>query len=208
MRTLASAQIADILDEVNYRGQVMTADVGPLGPGMRTVGRARTVQFAPSEDVGDNPYDDMIDFIDSIERDEVVVIATGCNPATAYWGELFSAAAKGRGAAGVICDSFTRDRSKVLALDFPVFCAGTRPVDYRARMRVVDTQHTVMCAGVRISPGDLVVADDDGIVAVPASIIDDVLPRAESRLRTEGSVLTDLVNGVPLRAVWQRYRVL
>ncbi|NUR84098.1 MAG: RraA family protein, partial [Nonomuraea sp.] len=138
----------------------------------------------------------------------VIVVATGGSARSAYWGELFSAAAKGRGAAGMVCDGYARDRAKVLALDFPVFALGTRPIDYRARMRVVAVQEPVTCAGVRVVPGDLVVAEDDGIVAVPGTVEAEVVSAANARARAESDVLTDLLAGASLREVWQRHRIL
>ncbi|MFI7687424.1 hypothetical protein ACIBQ6_00050 [Nonomuraea sp. NPDC049655] len=110
---------------------------------------------------------------------------------SACWGELFSAAAKGRGAAGVVCDGYVRDRAKILDLDFPVFALGTRPVDYRARMRVAAVQEPVTCGGVLITPGDPVPAEDDGVVAVPRARDRHQRPRQHvrrdhERLPTEG----------------------
>lgn len=205
---VAAAQVSDSLDEAGARGQVLDASIRPLRDGMRAVGRARTVRFAAAEEAGEDPYDDMIEFIDSVRPGEVVVIAAGGSSRSAYWGELFSAAAIGRGAAGLVCDGYARDRAKVLALGFPVFALGTRPIDYRARMRVVATQTPVTCGGVRIAAGDLMVAEDDGIVAVPRHLEPDVVARANARIATESDVLADLLGGAGLREVWQRYRVL
>ncbi|MFI6321177.1 RraA family protein [Nonomuraea sp. NPDC050556] len=206
--TVTAAQVSDSLDALGRRHQVLDAAIRPLRAGMRAVGLARTVQFAPAEEAGGDPYDDMIAFIDSIRAGDVVVIATGGSGRSAYWGELFSAAAKGRGAVGVLVDSFARDRGKVLDLDFPVFCTGTLPVDYRARMRVVATQRPVSCGGVVIHPGDLVIAEDDGVVAVPQDVEAKVVSLANARAATENDVLADLLAGASLREVWTRYRVL
>ncbi|WP_327087966.1 RraA family protein [Nonomuraea sp. NBC_01738] len=205
---VTAAQVSDSLDESGLRHQVLDAGIRPLAQGMRAVGPARTVQFAPTIKAGPDPYDDMIEFIDSIRPGEVIVISSGDFGRSAYWGELFSAAAKGRGASGVVCDSFARDRAKVLDLDFPVFCRGTRPIDYRARMRVVATQTPVLCGGVVISPGDVVVAEDDGIVSVPADLREKVSALANARAAKENDVLTDLLAGASLREVWDRYGVL
>lgn len=205
---VAAAQVSDSLDETGVRGQVLAPAIRPLRPGTRALGRARTVQFAPAESAGEDPYDDMIDFIDSVLPGEVVVIAAGGSDRSACWGELFSAAAKGRGATGVVCDGYARDRAKILALDFPVFALGTRPIDYRAKMRVVAVQETVTCGGVRIAPGDLVLAEDDGIVAVPRAVEAEVVALANGRAAKESDVLADLLAGARLRLVWERYRVL
>ncbi|MFF4198320.1 RraA family protein [Nonomuraea sp. NPDC001831] len=205
---VAAAQLSDSLDETGVRGRVLDPAVRPLRAGMRALGRARTVRFVPAGTAGENPYDDMIDFIDSVLPGEVVVIAAGGSDRSACWGELFSAAAKGRGAAGVVCDGYVRDRGKVLELGFPVFARGTRPIDYRARMRVAAVQEPVTCGGVLVAPGDLVLAEDDGIVSVPRSREAEVASRAEARLATESDVLSDLLGGARLREVWERYRVL
>ncbi|MEV0589043.1 RraA family protein [Nonomuraea sp. NPDC050310] len=206
--SVAAAQVADSLDEAGVRGQVLHPAIRPLRAGMRALGRARTVQFAPAEEAGPDPYDDMIDFIDSVRPGEVVVIAAGGSARSACWGELFSAAAKGRGAAGVVCDGYVRDRAKVLALDFPVFALGTLPVDYRARLRVVAVQQPVTCGGVRIAPGDTVLAEDDGLVAVPRAVEAEVVALANQRAATESTVLAELLAGSGLREVWERHRVL
>ena len=76
-------------------------------------------------------------FIDSLGPGTVAVIATGADTRTAYWGELFSASAKGHGAVGAVCDGPVRDVAKIRASAIDVFAPGSRPVDFRARMRVV-----------------------------------------------------------------------
>jgi 4-hydroxy-4-methyl-2-oxoglutarate aldolase len=202
------AQVSDSLDAFGHRVGCLDADIRPMTAGQRAVGRARTVQFAPVEDGGADPYAAMIRFVDGIQPGEVAVIATGRSQRTAVWGELFSAAAQARGAVGVICDGFARDRDKVLAVGLPVFCAGLRPLDYRDRMRVVSTQATVECGGVRISPGDVVVAGDDGVVVVPSSLEAEVLAAAAARAKSESQVLADLGRGATLAEVWDRYGIL
>ncbi|MCP2339105.1 RraA family protein [Actinomadura rupiterrae] len=204
----STAQTSDSLDAAGLREQVVRAPIRPLRPGFRAAGRARTVRFGPAESAGDDPYDDMIDFIDGIRPGELVVVAADGSDRSALWGELFTAAARGHGAAGVVCDGFTRDHDRVLALDLPVFSRGALPVDYRARQRVVAVQEPVTCGGVRIVPGDLVVADDDGVVRVPADREAEVTGLASRRAGTEDRVLSALLDGDSLRDVWERFRVL
>ena len=97
--SLTSAMISDSLDVVGVRNNVMANHVVPLFEGARVLGRASTVQFEPSDEDSEHPYDDAIAYIDTLRPGNVAVIATGDNLSTAYWGELFSAAAIGRGAA-------------------------------------------------------------------------------------------------------------
>ncbi len=205
---VSTAQLADALDALGWRDQVMDAAVAPLVAGRRVAGRAATVRFAPVDHDSDEPYADAIRFIDTLEPDTVVVIATGGSTRSAFWGELFSAAAIGRGAAGVVCDGYARDGDRIRALGFPVFAAGQRPIDYRARMEIVAAGEPVVCAGVTVNPGELVLADDDGIVVVPGAAEEEAIARANERVRRESTVLEELRAGATLASVWERHRVL
>jgi 4-hydroxy-4-methyl-2-oxoglutarate aldolase len=206
---LTSAILSDSLDVVGLRNQVLKCRLESLVAGSRAFGRAVTVQFAPSLDADpEDPYRDAIDFIDSIKVGEVVVIATDESNESAFWGELFSAAAIGAGAIGVVTDGNLRDTEKIAGLGFAAFSRSRRPIDYRGRMRIVATNSTVTVAGVVIRPGDLIMADDDGIVVVPRSSESGVLELARQRVSRESTVLKELLAGASLREVWNRYRVL
>jgi regulator of RNase E activity RraA len=206
--TVTSAQLADALDSLGRRDQVMQAGIAPLTLGARAVGRAATVAFAPVDHDSDRPYDAAISFIDGLASGAMVVISSGGATSTAFWGELFSAAAIGRGAAGAVCDGYVRDSDKVRTLGFPVFAAGTRPIDFRARMEISVTDETILCGGVHVHPGDLVLADDDGIVVVPRDVEDEATQVANQRAMRETTVLEELRDGATLESVWNRYGVL
>lgn len=205
---LTAAAVADSLDAVGVRNQVLSADLEPLSRGDRIVGRAATVQFGPTETDAAQPYASAIDFIDSLTPGSVPVIATNCDARTAYWGELFSAAAIGRGAVGTVCDGPVRDTARIRKLRYPVFATRSRPIDFRARMVIVGVDARVRCGGVVVEPGDLIIGDDDGIVVVPQSVESEVLMRALARTTTEQSVLDALLAGSGLQAVWDRWNVL
>lgn len=206
---LTSARVADTLDLLGHRAQVMGAGVVPLRPGMRAVGRAATVGFEPTETADEvDPYGAMIGFLDGLAPGAVAVVAAGGSARSAYWGQLFSAAARGHGAVGVVCDGYLRDVEDIVALGLAAFSLGSRPVDYRARMRVSSVGEPVVCAGVAVAPGDLVVADEDGVVVAPAAAADEVVRLALVRAGTESTVLDELLAGASLREVWDRHRVL
>jgi regulator of RNase E activity RraA len=205
---VTTAQLSDALDTLGRRDRVMGGAIVPLVRGTRVLGRAATVQFAPVDHDEGEPYTAAIDFIDSLQSGELVVIATGDQHRSAFWGELFSAAAIGRGATGVVCDGYLRDTPKISALGFPAFGAGTRPIDFRARMEITGTARPVMCGGVLVTPGELVLADDDGVVVVPSDIEPDVVQLANDKASRETVVLEELQAGATLESVWARYRVL
>lgn len=205
---LTSAIVSDSLDASGVRGQVMSAPIGPVTSGSRAVGRARTVQFAPSELDSDDPYGAAMEYIDTLAPGTVAVVATGADERTAYWGELFSASAKGHGAVGTVCDGPVRDVAKVRAVGYDLFAPSFRPLDFRARMAVVSMAQPVRCGGVLVAPGDLVFADEDGVVVVPQAIEAEALARAIERATAESSVLEELLGGASLREVWERWHVL
>jgi regulator of RNase E activity RraA len=93
-------------------------------------------------------------------------------------------------------------------MGFAVFASGTRPLDFRARMEITGTSRPVVCGGVLVHPGDLIVADDDGVVVVPADVEVQAIGLANDKAGTETTVLDELRNGGTLRSVWDRHRVL
>ena len=205
---LSAAVVADSLDSIGMRNQVMAVGLRPLVRGVRIAGRAATVQFAPTETDLAQPYAAAIHFIDSLGPGSVPVIATNGDDRTAYWGELFSAAAIGRGAVGTVCDGPVRDTAKIRKLGYPIFAVGSRPIDFRARMMILDSYCRVRCGGVLVGPGDLIIGDDDGVVVVPRRAESEVLALATARTSTEQRVLDELRSGTSLQAVWDRWQVL
>jgi len=206
---LTSAMLSDALDECGLRAQVLDARLAPVVPGSRAFGRAATARFVASEaDRPDDPYGDAIDFISGLQGGEVVVIATAESNASAFWGELFSAAAIGAGAVGVVTDGNLRDTPKIAGLGFAAFSRSRRPIDYRRRMAITGVREPVTIGEVQIASGDLVLADDDGVVVVPRAREAEVLAAARRRATGESVVLAELLAGETLRAVWDRYRIL
>ncbi len=205
---LTAAMVSDSLDAAGVRGQVMSARIGPVTSGSRAVGRAHTVCFEPSAADSDDPYAAAMEFIDTLGPGTFAVVATGEDERTAYWGELFSASAKGHGAVGTVCDGPVRDVAKVRTVGYDLWAPSFRPLDYRARMHVVSMAEPVRCGGVPVAPGDLVFGDEDGVVVVPQAAEAEVLARAIARATAESSVLEELLGGASLREVWERWHVL
>jgi regulator of RNase E activity RraA len=93
-------------------------------------------------------------------------------------------------------------------LGFAAFARSARPIDFRGRMTLAARQRPVTIGGVVISPGDLVLADDDGIVVVPQAAETEVIAAATRRVNAESVVLAELLAGSTLRAVWDKHRIL
>ena len=126
----------------------------------------------------------------------------------AVWGELFSNAARARGARGVLTDGCHRDTRMVLDLGFPVYSRGPRPVDISGRGTVISVGRPIEVAGVRVRPGDVVFAEVDGIVIVPEEVIEETVSRAFEKVAKEDGAREDLRADYLLSEVWSKYRVL
>jgi len=204
-----SALVSDSLDLIGIRSNVMSRAVTPLISSMKIMGYASTIEFVEGIDFDpQDPYGPAIDYLDSLQSGDVAIVATGHSTQSAFWGELFSTAAKGRGSNGVITDGPLRDTQEILPVGFSAFGVGTLPFDYKGRMKVSSVHSRVNCGGVEVNQGDLIVADNDGVAVVPASKIDEVITLANERARRESTVLKELLEGKSVRSVWDKHRVL
>ncbi len=205
------AAVCDILDSLGYRNQVMHQRLRPLLPDIRScgfVGRARTLLWMNVDHVGDDPYGLEIDFMDSLLPGDAIVHSTDYRGDNTPWGELMTTVAIQRGAAGCVCDSNVRDCIRIIDLGFPVYAAGIRPLDSKGRGMVREYDVPIESGGVLVRPRELVFADYDGIVVIPREIEDRVLQEAQEKSHKENRMRSDLVDGVTLRAAYQKHNIL
>ncbi|MBN1488644.1 MAG: RraA family protein [Phycisphaerae bacterium] len=201
--------VCDILDELGYRQQAMHQRLRPLDPDHCViVGRARTLRWMETDYVDNDPYGLEIDAMDSLQPGDVAVHSTDAAGTNAPWGELMSTVAKRNGAVGCICDSQIRDCRKIMAIGFPVFYAGIRPLDSKGRGRVMAYDVPIRCGDVLVQPGELVFADFDGIVVIPQAVEDEVLQRAAEKIGKENASRRELLEGRSLRDVFNEFGVL
>src|SRR5208337_590943 len=106
-------------------------------------------------------------------------------------GELLSTAARVRGARGAVIDGLVRDVRKIQQLGFPVFARGIKPVDSKGRGTIIDYNVPIECAGARVSPGDLIFADYDGVIAIPADVLPEVVRLATAKAEKEDGSRAD-----------------
>jgi 4-hydroxy-4-methyl-2-oxoglutarate aldolase len=204
------AVISDILDSIGFRNQVLQSGVVPAqpNPNQVLVGRAATVLVGPQYEVVEQPYTSQIAAIDALKPGDVIVSGVGGMTNVAVWGELFSNAAKARGARGFLTDGCHRDTRMVLDLGFPVFSRGPRPVDISGRGTVISIGRPVEVAGVIVRPGDVVFAEVDGVVIIPQDVAEETMSRAFEKVAKEDGAREDLRQGRLLADVWSKYRVL
>src|SRR5207237_1659563 len=138
--------------------------------------------------VDQRPYELELQGVDTCQPDDVLVAAASGSMRSGLWGELLSTAARTSGCVGAIIDGAVRDVVKMTQMGFAVFARGTSPYDSRDRNRVVDIDVPVEIGGVLFSPGDLVIADADGIVVVPQTVEAEAIEAAWDKVQAENVV--------------------
>jgi regulator of RNase E activity RraA len=210
--TLYTAAVADVLDQMGFRNQVMHQRLRPLLPDRRAcgfAGRARTFRWMEVDyRDDDDPYGMEIDGMDSLRRGDVIVHSTDYAGTNAPWGELMTTVARRNGAVGCVCDSNVRDCNRIIDLGFPVYCAGIRPVDSAGRAKVMAVDVPVRCGEVLVHPGDLVFADFDGVVVIPRDHVDEAVSLARAKVEGESVTRRELEDGRSLREVYDQYGIL
>ncbi len=210
-RLLYTPVLSDVLDSFGLMRQALRPFVRPLDEALVLFGRVRTGRYVATDAVapGHNPYALEMDLIDDLKPGEVPVLACG-GPTDwiAPWGELLSTAARARGAAGCVTDGLVRDVTRIRAMRFPVFLGGIGPLDTKGRAEMVEKDTSVDIAGVRVSPGDWVMGDIDGVVFVPADKADAVFHAALEKIAAENSTREELEAGASLHEVYARHGVL
>lgn len=204
--------LCDVLDSLGYRNQAMHQRLRPLLPDRKKcgfAGRARTLRWMETDYVTkDDPYGLEIEAIDSLKPGNVVVHSSDPGGTNAPWGELMSTVAKRNGAVGCVCDSQIRDCVKIIEMGFPVYYAGIRPLDSKGRGIVMAYDVPVTCGGVLVQPNNLICADFDGIVVVPAEVEQEALRLAQQKVRKENLSRADLLAGKTLQETYDKYGVL
>src|SRR5580693_9012135 len=208
MSRLYAAVVSDILDDLGHRDHALDPAIRPLGHGEVIAGPANPFLVTEVHQIPAEPYAGEIGALDDIRPGEVILVAAGGSARAACWGELFSTAARARGARGTVIDGYCRDARSIAALAYPVWCRGMLPLDCKGRAAVTAWRQPAVVGGLPVRPGDLVVADADGAVVVPAELADETIRRALAKASKEDGLRNALQAGSTMRAAYHRFGVL
>lgn len=192
----ASGFASSILADVAGRRGAMDGRIRPLAPTMRACGPAFTIEVRP----GDNL---MIHAAMAMAKpgDVLVIDGKADRSTAALMGAIMLTACRQLGFAGVVLDASHRDTEELLALGFPVWSVGANPNGPTKNVpgRI---NWPVVCGGVTVNPGDLVVADGDGVVVVEKEKAASLLPLAEKKVADERQRIADITGGGAIRPGW------
>lgn len=163
LKELSTTTVSDALDRLGIVGQCL--GVKPLDLGFRLCGRAFTMRTVPAaveaETVGD--------YIDDVPEGYVVAIDNAGRPDATVWGDILTFVADRRGIGGTVIDGVCRDVSRSLELKYPIFSRGWSMRTGKDRVQLDKLNVPISIGGARVTPGDALLGDADGVVVIPQS---------------------------------------
>ena len=164
-------------------------------PEARVFGPALTVRLPGSDGTA------LVHALSAAEPGQVIVVDRCGDLRHACWGAVTTAAAASRGVAGVVIDGYITDHSAILAAGFPVWCRGRSPLTTKIRGGGGEIGATITCGGVRVEMGDIVLADENGVVVLDPETAADHVARARAMQASEPDTIARLKAGETLAEI-------
>jgi 4-hydroxy-4-methyl-2-oxoglutarate aldolase len=196
---LSCCDLSDAMDRLGISGQCL--GIMPLDRSFRLIGPAWTLRYGPIGADGGS----VGDYIDDLSAGTVVVLDNAGRLDATVWGDLLTSTASRRLIAGTVIDGICRDIDRSIQLNFPIFSRGSWMRTGKDRVRVEATQAPVSIGGVRVLPGDWLRGDGDGVVAIPAMRLTEVLDIAETISGAERRIRDRIDAGDNLRDARAQY---
>jgi len=199
---MATTNIADALDKVGIRGAVI--GIRPMYDCPKIMGRAVTIKITAAG-MTKTKYHLGVRAIDTASPGDIIIIDNRGDLNNNCWGEILSMGAKMKGISGVIVDGAARDIDACREFGFPVYARGTVPITARGRIMEESFNEIIRIGDAQVRPGDVVMADINGVVIIPVEKLDEVLDAAEQILQKEEAMVEELRKGIPILEVDQKY---
>lgn len=205
---ITAASVADALDALGFKNQSPSTALPPQTGPNRLVGRCKTTLWADMAHNDSHPYELELQAVDSCQSGDILIAAAGGSMRSGIWGELLSTAACHAGCAGAIIDGAVRDVKQMTEMQFPVFARGRCVYDSLNRQRVIDVDVPVNIGNTLFSPGQLLVADLDGIVVIPQQVEEQAVTAAWNKIHAENVTRDAIKAGMKAGDAYKKYGVL
>lgn len=187
-------------------GRIGSVDpsIKPLGRNMRLLGAALTVRCHPKDNLM------LHKALQIAQPGDIIVAATDGYPDAGYFGDLMATSAMTRHVGGLAIDGCVRDSAEIIEMGFPIFCRGTC-MRGTVKQTLGSVNHPVLFGDVVVNPGDLVLGDDDGIVIITQSKLEEVLEATRQRVEKEkekAAALKQGISSVELNKLDQVFEIL
>ncbi|HXV61329.1 MAG TPA: RraA family protein [Vicinamibacteria bacterium] len=200
LKTLSTTTVSDALDRLGIFGQCL--GLKPLDLDFRLCGRAFTMRTLPvATDVGT-----VGDYIDDVPPGEIVAIDNGGRQDQTVWGDILTLVASKRGVGGTVIDGVCRDVKRSLEVRYPIFSRGWSMRTGKDRVQLDGLNVTIAIGGARVSPGDFLLGDADGVVAVPRTRARDVIAQAKAIEAAEDRIREAVQGGMRLDEARKKFK--
>lgn len=206
-KELYTPVVGDILDEMGYYNQFLPPEVQPLREEMKIAGWAMPALMIDVYGPQEKPFGRLTEALDQLRENEVYIASGGLNRC-AYWGEMLTATAKTRGAAGAVVNGWHRDTPQVLEQNWPVFSRGRYAQDSCVRTQVVNYRCPIEVGRVWVEPGDIIFGDLDGVLVIPQKISRQVLEKSFEKARAEKTVRKAIEGGMSSTEAFKTFGIL
>ncbi len=193
LKQYGTCSVSDALDRLGIPGGLY--HIRPVVAGKAICGPAFTVHYVPCGQTKGT----VGDFLDDVKPGEVVVIDNSGRDYCTVWGGLMSFSASKRGVEGTIIDGVCRDVGVIYENQYPIYTKGVYMVTGKDRVEVDAVNVPVSIAGIQVKPGDVILADDTGALAIPIERLDDVVETAREIYEKEEAIEQCIANGMTLR---------
>ncbi|MFJ5697370.1 fumarylacetoacetate hydrolase family protein [Arthrobacter sp. NPDC093139] len=212
---LESVCTATLSSQLRKRGlnNVSIDGLTSTRPDRRIVGLARTLRYVPNREdlfkAHGGGFNAQKKAIDSVNEGEILVMEARGEKGTGTIGDILALRAQVRGAAAIITDGGVRDFSAVAAMDMPTYYSNPHPAVLGRRHIPWDTDVTIACGGTTVQPGDIIVADSDGILVIPPALAEELADDSIAQEREEVFIAKMVEQGhsvdglYPLNAEWR-----
>ena len=186
-RHVEAASVSDAMEQLLHEKRYMSHRMQAIFP-TKFAGTAITVLLKPEENHDPNSLTGMLQAIDSGGTGSVYVMTVEGGADIAGMGGLMGTAMSARGYAGAVIDGGVRDIPQLKRVQFPVYALGPVPSTSVGHYRFAGANIPIVCDGVHVAPGDIIVADQDGVVVVPKEHAADILIKAQALDNSEHSM--------------------
>lgn len=198
-----SSMVSDTLDELNIKNKVITGlDLNLKDK--KLLGRAKTLKIQEKSDSSQGNIYEALNSYETIISGDIIAVENEI-PEFAYFGSLNASLAIRSGAIGAIIGGKTRDSSEIKQLDFPVFSNGFTCKDIKNKGQVESINKKISIKGVDICPGDLIFADNEGIVIIPKKFEHLVIEKCFEIIDRENKTLLDITKGEEISLIRQKH---
>ncbi|KTD15872.1 isocitrate/isopropylmalate family dehydrogenase [Legionella israelensis] len=198
----SSTEISDALDSCGVEGAL--SGIKPLTGNTKLVGPAYTIKYAPYKK-NTQTFKGAANYIDEVPAHSVIVIDNEGREDCTVWGDILTQTALQRGISGTVVHGAIRDVELIRQYRYPVYCKNYTMRSGKNRVHKSAAQVPVVINNVKIHPGDIIFADDNGVLVIPVQLIDEIIDKAKNIQQTEQKIVEAVKAGSSLKQARKEY---